>query len=1721
MAGRNAIARFSVQADGVDQAKRELEGLTRQVDRLGETKVDGVRHELEQLGTSAGKAAEGYQSLTDEQRRNYQQREQDAQQVERLKRSYKTLEGALEALDVQVQYGHRSAEEAARLQPQLAAAYTRTGTAARQAAADLQAGTAATKAAAAAQDTAHQSASRLRGVYQNLGYQVADVANQVSTGGNIWSALGMQLGQFLGVFGAVGAIAGAVVSIMGAVAASVASAGKSADESGTAYTNLARAMDLAAKASGEMRTASGANRAALEAERRSVIAAREEIVRKAEAELLAIQASAEATHNSADTGAPEMGMAAGAYEEAATAQKKRISELRRELALLQGEYGVFNDGAREVTSSTGKAGEATKGYQEQIVKLRENLRGQIEELGVQVETFDKSSAAKLRAKLQTEAMTAAGVADYKAVDAGTKALIDQAVARQEQIDRLEEQKKATEEAEQQSEQARAEHDRAVVTAQDMVDRLKDEADQLGMTDRERAIFTRTMEAERQLRGKLSAGEMAEYLYQIKQEAGALYDATEARDKKKKADEEAVRALEKYQQDVTRVATDIGKDISENLWDQITGQAKADGALTFFKNWAKRLGVELLNQNIVLPITAQIVGAVPGLFGLSAPAGAAGKAGAAGQGGMGQLGNLFSLGSKFIPSSWTDGITSGITSTIDQWGYSAFGIGGPASVMPSTVTMGANGMLAGGGAQSVVVGQTAAGTAGLTSYLGPIGAGFAAGSLFGPMLANGNKAVGGLTGAASGAAAGALVGSIIPGIGTLIGALIGGASGGLGGLLGTQKPTVGPNSAGNIVLNGKGGFRTDKALADNDGDAGAMQQVTDAVATAMSTLVSGLGAKLTGSDGANTGLLQFFGKDNKWYVTPQTGAQAGQRSEFTDQDQALQFYMRSTLQGLLSSGQLTGLNADAKKALTTSKATKAEDLAADLEFATGFRDQLALFNANLDPTNNLIKTFTENTKKVGEQVKTNITDWAAKAKELGLATEEELTPALKKGLLAMMGLGPWTEPLRGLAAVTKQATIGFEAFRPALVSLGYTAEDQAYLLSEYVAKAEKTYTDSVSRLQRGGSATLDALTDPFAKTPVLDRLVDSGLDPRDGYVTGLATVIGDVERTARTGTLAMTDLRWALGQVDAQLMAGVLTAEQYQTVVGMLTQAWSDNATAVQRTTERAQAGEDLTVRSLRGQGLVTDADNLERGLRHQREIAEAVSKGYDSAYIAGLKYVQYLENAAVANERAAKQQERAADLASRAATLVGNSVAAATLKLDLQQAKERRQAVADGWSIDELAQLSIVQSGERAEGIFQAALQAYTGEIDRQVAAINDNTKTARDQIAANQQFVRSVQDAARDRLLSDELSPLSTLERLVEARKQVDDTYALALTGDETARGRIVELIDSQSRIARDYYETTDTSDFWDGQDKLEQLGITAGAQLDTDEQAVKIADAQLKELQAARADAMRQAERSSGDLVSLKATMDGARSDWLTALKGIETALGKTGTGSNQAALQAGWMTDWFGRYNRLVSDMEAGRVSADQAQFLGTELWQEKVTRANALPLDPAVWTAVIGAAAAAPNGTGTAAWLRQVAHDRGVPTFAAGGIVPFIPGLSVAGTDSTPLIGMPGEGVVNLRGMGLLGPDGLAALNAGRWPANDRSGRAALRSVEAPGSSPDTGALLAELRRQNALLARLIAVTEDGDAENSAATRETAAELRRALGDRVMRTAEPVGLRRKVA
>ncbi|MDR6770385.1 hypothetical protein [Azospirillum sp. BE72] len=1298
MAGRNVTARFAVEAD-VAQAKRDLEAVTQQIDQLGKTRVDGARQELEQLNSATSKLAAGYTALSEDQRRLYQQREQDAQQVDKLRRTYKTLEGALETLDVQVKNGWRSMEEAARLQPQLAAAYTRTGQAARQAGADLQAGTAATRAAAAAQDAAHESTGRLSGVMGNLGNQIQDVTVQAQMGTNAFVIMAQQGPQIASSFGPAGAAIGAVIAIASVAAGAVFGLGRSADTAETSFTSYTAAMEFAKKASEAMKTASEGTKNALLAEGRAANDAAKQRLTLAEAQLKSLEVAM--TSNVSGDLSQNAGAALTYLWKA-----DDVKKLRLEVLTLRAALGEYNDGAREARLATDMVGGGLRTARDAVATHREEVRKTIAELGVEVSTFDKSSAEKLRAKLQLEALTKAQAAGRQTIDEGTQSLINQAVAQQEQIDKLEKQKKAEEGAARAGEQAAKEaerksqqHQKTLEQADKYIDRLKGEADALAMSERERFVANKAMEFELQNRGKLSGAEMDAYLAKVKEEAGALYDSTEARKAKAKAEEESVRALEKYQQDVTRVATDIGKDISENLWDQITGNAKAGDALQFFKNWAKRLAVEMLNQNFVLPITMQIVGSMPSLFGIQAPAGAAGAAGGATNsltgsltntalskaggwamdklgltGGMNQLMNTTLIGnaggwaaSSLAPSTGAYVVSNSALASA-PFTAQAGSLNAATGVINAGKTAGAN----------IAYSGTASGASGsgvtLGGVLGAAGAGAMGGGLVGGYLgtATNSKAVGGLSGAAAGAGAAYLASAMELGaLGGPWGIAIGAVVGAIMGMLGTQKATVGKTASADVTINAGGKSAAyGNIQTDNEGDPEAGRALGTALSGIFSIAAMG-GGKLT----KDFGIGQTAAKG--LYV-----AGSVPYKEFGDDIAGL---LRYTLleQGGLKDG---GVNTIA--ALKNTKGKDWEEVTKDIALGASI-DAGTTALAALDKS---LNSFTKSAKETTAEAMKPMLEEFERAKKLGIGTAyvNLATDQLKAYLDQLRNPVDYTQREQEMASLTGQ----FAAIREAVAQLNPTmatyvdqieAETRARIKAQTAQEAAAMLNEAMGR---GYLNQIKALEEA------------RGVNARNLAVVGLdVSTAGDIFNASLTSLLKGLD--------DASL--SVVT----QTFTGDIAKL----ATAIRNTSDAAVSfATDVAGRVQTALGNDRGASLLALDAQQAAALATARASGYDTTT---LQRVQATERAAQAFKLAQADVLAAYDKQITAQQDYVASLTDGAVKL-AQSAREFRSAY-DALALNDNSPLNAKDRLEEARRQFGTALTTY-----RDVAATTEQRDAAK-----------------------------------------------------------------------------------------------------------------------------------------------------------------------------------------------------------------------------------------------------------------------------------------------------------------------------------------------------------------------------------------------------------
>lgn len=293
----------------------------------------------------------------------------------------------------------------------------------------------------------------------------------------------------------------------------------------------------------------------------------------------------------------------------------------------------------------------------------------------------------------------------------------------------------------------------------------------GEDERTREVQLRLIqeEAEARRRGLPLIGRMRE---EREKEIEAIVDASIAYEKQVEALEELKRRAESISRDVSDfivdgfvTAANGGKAAFEDLFDAVAQSAK---------RFVARLAATLIEQQIILPITTQLIGAAPGLFGISSPGGVqSGGAGSIANQGQSILGQLFGGGQGFASAGPSVApVTGGATAS--QLGVAAV----PGGVSNAGVAAASPGLFSAAGASGVLGGAT----------LG-FGAGTFVNGIFGGNSQNGT--IGAAGGAIGGAIAGAAIGSIIPGVGTVIGGLVGGLIGGggggfLGGLFGDSE-----------------------------------------------------------------------------------------------------------------------------------------------------------------------------------------------------------------------------------------------------------------------------------------------------------------------------------------------------------------------------------------------------------------------------------------------------------------------------------------------------------------------------------------------------------------------------------------------------------------------------------------------------------------------------------------------------------------------------------------------------------------------------------------------------------------------------------------------------------------------------------------------------------------------------------------------------------------------
>ncbi|MFL7901579.1 hypothetical protein ACJ41P_10630 [Azospirillum argentinense] len=589
----------------------------------------------------------------------------------------------------------------------------------------------ASAAQSAAMDKTAASAKRMNGFIQQAGYQVGDFASQISTGGNVAAAAGMQLGQLLQSLGPLGAAMGAIVNVGGVAIGMYQKSAQAAEEAAKA-TDL---LTAAQRASLEI-TESSTERARRLREERNEQAAAAYRAAISERELAdAMAMTAEITARSAldkTNRSNELYLAQGpgrflgpveldrlAYEQK-TLEKaaQTASETRRALQESEQAYSTYQS---KLASTGGFSGS-------ELDDLRQKVDGI-------VASYDDATDRTVKLAEKKRDLDAAVSAGIK-----TQSEADDILSRYtKHLDENSAAAKEAEKAARDREKAEERLEKKILAAVKAADADAVREYNKTMSEGERVLeATRTPQErfareQERLNGLLSKGAIDQETFNR---------AVQAADP---AMQEAKRATEAFQREIQGTAKEMSRDITVALLDRESKWSDLG------KTIGKRIALGLLEANIVLPITTAIVGGASGLFGIQSPA----NQNAANQNDpMGGYGQYIQAGqSAYNAATGTNTLGTAANSfATSEMGY---GLG-----MSSKAVADGTGIAAGYvdtiGSTQIVNGTTLTSTGqAATSTLGAIGAaapygmlGGMAGSYIGNQ-AGGNKAVGGLSGAAIG------------------------------------------------------------------------------------------------------------------------------------------------------------------------------------------------------------------------------------------------------------------------------------------------------------------------------------------------------------------------------------------------------------------------------------------------------------------------------------------------------------------------------------------------------------------------------------------------------------------------------------------------------------------------------------------------------------------------------------------------------------------------------------------------------------------------------------------------------------------------------------------------------------------------------------------------------------------------------------------------------------
>jgi hypothetical protein len=675
---------------------------------------------------------------------------------------------------------------------------------------------------------------------------------------------------------------------------------------------------------------------------------------------------------------------------------------------------------------------------------------------------------------------------------------------------------------------------------------------------------------------------------------------------------------------------------------------------------------------------QIVGSMPSLFGIQAPAGAAGAATS------GLTNTALSKAGGWAMDKL--GLTGGITNAIDKFGYSTLGIGTMAGTQGTMMTTAAGGLAAdigvmptlGGVSNAAAAGSTTVGgiTGGLSAYLGAAGAGAMGGGLVGGWLGTktNSKAVGGISGAVAGAGSAALASYLgLGAIGGPVGLAIGAVVGAIMGMLGTQKATVGPTASSGINRSADGKSVTSGGyLTDNGGDIAEAKKLGDTIALTVNAALLG-GGTLTRDLG--------IGRTEKkgLYVSGSLPYK-----EFGDDVAGMYRY------ALLDSGTLKDGGVNTVAAIQNSKAKDFEEAAKDIGLGASI-DAGTTALAALDKS---LNSFTKSAKETTAEAMKPMLEEFERAKKLGIdgAYKTLATDQLKAYLDQLKNPVDFTQREQDMASLTGQ----FQAIREAVAQLNPA-------MAAYVDQIEaETRARIKASVQNDANRQLNSALGRDYVNSINDLISARDVNARNLTAVGLST-----QRATEIFDASLQNVLKGLSSSDLDVVATLFTGSIHDLAVGMrdaarATETAATAAEAATKAAEKAAYQADLNSRMYAALGNDRGAGLIALDQQQAVELAQAKAAGYDTT---GLQQLQAVERAQQAFRLAQSDLLGAYDRQITAQQDYVAELTAGAVKVS-QSAREFRSAF-DALALNDNSPLNAKDRLEEARRQFATALTTY------------------------------------------------------------------------------------------------------------------------------------------------------------------------------------------------------------------------------------------------------------------------------------------------------------------------------------------------------------------------------------------------------------------------------